>query len=455
MGKSTKKKKNRKRRRQRLILRVMFLLTLVLVCVSFAFFYPWDSNAPAAFSPPSVPVISMGDQGVLVENAVYVIESGLKQEKEAAEEQVKAEPVVMAFGGDICFYDEYANMHSLKNRGGSIESSISAELLERMRQADILMLNNEFAYSNRGVPLADKAFTFRSRPENVALLSEMGVDIVSLANNHVYDYGEDALFDTLDTLQGAGMPYVGAGRNLDEAAAPYYYEVKGRTIAFISATQVERNDAPDTKGATSVTAGTFRCFNNEEFDRLVQVIKEADAKADFTVVYIHWGTENTDELHWLQTKQAPLIVEAGADLIVGDHPHCLQGIEYIEGVPVFYSLGNFWFNSKTLDTGLLEVTLDEKGETICRFLPAKQHDCRTDMMSGEEKQRILLYLQCISPDVTIDAEGYIYDRPYEGPPIPYDEVQRVPPKREEPAPEVSPEEQNPEGQNLEGQIPQT
>ena len=454
MGKTTKKKINQKKKRQRLILRAVFFLTLVLVCACFAFFYPWDSKVLAAFSPPAVPVISMGDQRVLVENALYAIESSLKQEEEEAEEQVEVEPVVMAFGGDICFYDEYANMHALKSRGGSIESSISADLLERMRQADILMLNNEFAYSDKGASLADKAFTFRSRPENVALLSEMGVDIVSLANNHVYDYGEDALFDTLDTLQTAGMPYVGAGRNLDEAVAPYYYEVKGRTIAFISATQVERNDAPDTKGATSVTAGTFRCFNDEEFDRLVQVIKEADAKADFTVVYIHWGTENTDELHWLQTKQAPLMVKAGADLIVGDHPHCLQGIEYIEGVPVFYSMGNFWFNSKTLDTGLLEVTLDENGEAICRFLPAKQHDCRTDLMWGEEKQRILLYLQCISPDVTIDEDGYIYNRPYEGPPIPYDEVQRVPPKREEPAPEVSPEEQNLEGQNPEGQIPQ-
>lgn len=355
-----------------------------------------------------------------------------EQSEEAAQPEQEIKPVTMAFGGDICFHDEYANMYALRSRGGKIESSVSAELLAEMRGADILMVNNEFSYSDRGAPLPDKAFAFRSDPENVDLLHEMGVDIVSLANNHVYDYGEDALFDTLDTIKGAGIPYVGAGRNLDEASAPYYYEINGRTIAFLSATQVERNENPDTRGATEVTAGTFRCFTQEEFDRLLEAVREADQKADLTVVYIHWGTENTDELHWAQEWQAPELVEAGADLIVGDHPHCLQAVDYIDGVPVFYSLGNFWFNSKTLDTGLLKVVFDEKGNLTCQFLPAKQHDCRTDLETGEEKQRILDYLQCISPDVTIDADGYISNVPYSGPPIDYDRVQRLPQKPAEP-----------------------
>lgn len=370
------------------------------------------------------------------------------KEEEATEEAEKEEvilPVTMAFGGDICFYDAFANMHALKSRGGRMESSLSGELLLEMQNADILMLNNEFTYSDRGAPLPDKAFTFRSRPENVELLHEMGVDIVSLANNHVYDYGEDALFDTLDILKNAGVPYVGAGRNLDEAAAPYYFEMNGRKIAFVSATQVERNEMPDTKGAAEVTAGTFRCFTEEEFERLLDAVREADQNADLTVVYIHWGTENTDEMHWAQEWQAPEIVDAGADLIVGDHPHCLQKIEYIKGVPVFYSLGNFWFNSKTLDTGLLKVTYNADDGLVCQFLPAIQHDCRTDMVSGEEKQRILKYLQCISPNVTIDADGYISNAPYTGPPIDYDAVGRVPKKPQEP-------QQAPQGQPLpEGQ----
>lgn len=365
------------------------------------------------------------------ENTEAYLQGSAEKENAAEGEGAKEQEigtVTMAFGGDVCFHDAYANMQSLQKRGGKIESSISAELLAEMRQADILMLNNEFTYSKRGTPLQEKAFTFRSDPANVELLHEMGVDIVSVANNHVYDYGEDALFDTLDTLKNAGIPYVGAGRNLDEASAPFYYEINGRTIAYISATQVERNDNPDTRGATEVTAGTFRCFTKEEFNRLLEAVRSADQKADLTVVYIHWGTENTDELHWAQEWQAPELVAAGADLIVGDHPHCLQAIDYIDGVPVFYSLGNFWFNSKTLDTGLLKVVFDEKGNLTCQFLSAKQHGCRTDLETGEEKQRILDYLQCISPDVTIDADGYIRDVPYSGPPINYQDVQRLPQK---------------------------
>lgn len=340
------------------------------------------------------------------------------------EETIK--DVTMIFAGDICFYDAFANMSALRSRGGNIESSVDEKLLAKMRNADICMVNNEFAYSDRGTPLAGKTYTFRSNPSNVGLLSDMGVDLVSLANNHVYDYGEDALLDTLDILKGEGIAYVGAGRNLLEASAPYVAEINGRKIAFLSATQVERNTTPDTKGATDTAPGAFRCYTEEEFRNLTAAIEKMENEVDLTVVYIHWGTENTDELHWAQTDQAPKLVKAGADLIIGDHPHCLQNIEYIDDVPVIYSLGNFWFNSKTLDTGLFRVVYDVDGNLKCQFIPAKQHDCRTDLESGAEKQRILDYMQCISPNVTLDAEGNITNTPYTGPAIDYAAVERVP-----------------------------
>lgn len=346
-------------------------------------------------------------------------ESGL-----AEAERIK--DVTMVFTGDICFYDAFANMSALRSRGGNIESSVDEKLLSEMRNADICMVNNEFAYSDRGTPLAGKTYTFRSDPSNVGLLSDMGVDLVSLANNHVYDYGEDALLDTLDILKGEGIAYVGAGRNLSEASAAYVAEINGRKIAFLSATQVERNAKPDTKGATDGVPGTFRCYTEEEFRNLTDAIEKVENEVDLTVVYIHWGTENTDELHWAQTDQAPKLVKAGADLIIGDHPHCLQNIEYIDDVPIIYSLGNFWFNSKTLDTGLFKVVYDADGNLKCQFIPAKQHDCRTDLETGAEKQRILDYMQCISPNVTLDAEGNITNTPYTGPAINYAAVERVP-----------------------------
>lgn len=342
----------------------------------------------------------------------------------AKENNVK--DVTMIFAGDICFYDAFANMSALRSRGGNIESSVDEKLLAKMRDADICMVNNEFAYSDRGTPLVGKTYTFRSNPSNVGLLSDMGVDIVSLANNHIYDYGEDALLDTLDILKGEGIAYVGAGRNLSEASAAYVAEINGRKIAFLSATQVERNATPDTKGATDEAPGTFRCYTEEEFRNLTDAIEKVENEVDLTVVYIHWGTENTDELHWAQTDQAPKLVKAGADLIIGDHPHCLQNIEYIDDVPIIYSLGNFWFNSKTLDTGLFKVVYDADGNLKCQFIPAKQHDCCTDLETGAEKQRILDYMQCISPNVTLDAEGNITNTPYTGPAINYAAVERVP-----------------------------
>jgi poly-gamma-glutamate synthesis protein (capsule biosynthesis protein) len=273
-----------------------------------------------------------------------------------------------------------------------------------MQNADILMVNNEFPYSDRGTPLADKQFTFRAKPSTVSYLDDLGVDIVSLANNHAYDYGEQAFLDTMSTLEEAGIPYVGAGRNLEEASRPVYYIINNMKIAFISATQIERNDNPDTKGATDSSAGVFRCWNGE---KLLETIKDARENSDYVIVYLHWGTENDADIDWAQEKQAAEVAEAGADLIIGDHPHCLQPIGVVQGVPVIYSLGNFWFNSKTVDTGLLKVTLNQDGLQACQFIPCLQSACKTTLLQGSEKERVLAYMRSISTGVQIDGEGNV------------------------------------------------
>lgn len=427
----SKAKKRRKKRRQKEFL-IFFLIVLIgagliglAVAIYFTFSKVQNEEPEIAVEPPSANVMEQTQEEEEFEVTVVTDDSEEVYE-EPEETMPEVSDVTMIFTGDVCFHDAFANMNALRNRGGKIDSSVDTKLLDEMKSADICMVNNEFPYSDRGTPLPGKTYAFRSKPGNVGLLADMGVDIVSLANNHVYDHGEEALFDTLDTLEKAGVPYVGAGRNLSEASAAYFFEVGGRKIAFISATQVERNASPDTKGATESSAGAFRCFTDTEFQNLVTAIKKADAEADLTVVYIHWGTENTDELHWAQTDQAPKIVDAGADLVIGDHPHCLQNIDYIGDTPIIYSLGNFWFNSKTLDTGMFKVIYKADDSLQCQFIPAKQHDCKTDMESGAEKQRILDYMQCISPNVTLDSEGYITNTPYTGPKIDYAAVERVP-----------------------------
>lgn len=297
-------------------------------------------------------------------------------------------------------------MVHLRARKLGIAGVMSQDLLHLMQNADVFMINNEFPYSDRGTPLEGKQFTFRSKPENAGFLTDMGVDVVSLANNHAYDYGREALSDTFDTLRQLHIPYVGAGQDMEEASNAVFFVVNDYKIGILSATQIERLDNPDTKGATDTTPGVFRCWN---VDALLQKIEETRQECDYLVVYIHWGTENEAEIDWAQEKQAAQIAQAGADLIVGDHPHCLQKMALVNGVPVIYSLGNFWFNSKDLDTGLLQVTISVTGAFTpkVQFIPARQQNCETYLAAGPEKERILNEMRSLSTGITLDADGVL------------------------------------------------
>ena len=334
-----------------------------------------------------------------------LLQEALEQNQEVYLAECESQDTVtLLFAGDILMDDHYAVMSTFHNRGNDINQAFDQGLLEQMRNADIFMINNEFTFTSRGTPTVNKKFTFRANPGNVSMYEEMGVDIVSVANNHIYDYGEISLLDTLDTLEQAEIPYVGAGRNLQEAMTPVYYIANGMKIAFVSATQIERNSVPDTKEATQDSAGVLRCMNP---DNLLLVIEEAKKNSDYVILYIHWGTESQEAIDWLQEQQAPIYAQAGVDLIIGDHPHCLQKMDSVEGVPVIYSLGNFWFNSRTQNSCVVKVALRAGEMESFQFIPCRQSDCRTALLTGQEKTEVLDYMRTISPNVTIDEEGYV------------------------------------------------
>ena len=316
-----------------------------------------------------------------------------------------APEVTLAFTGDVNFADNWYNMlHYAKTAG--VEDCFDPLLLEEMRGADILLSNNEFAFSDRGAPMAGKQFTFCSRPENVELWQQLGVDIVGLANNHCFDYGADAFADTLTTLSDAGIAYVGAGADLEEAMTPRYFTVDGLTIGYVACTRAEKYVLTPEAGADS--PGVLRCYDPE---LAVQVIEEASSQCDHLVVYVHWGTEYSTQLEQAQTDLATLFAEAGADLIVGSHPHILQGAGWRGDVPVLYSLGNFWFNMETVDTALLTVTLTGPGaeNATVRLIPCIQTGGRTSVLTDEgEKARILDHLNSISESGWFDADGVLH-----------------------------------------------
>lgn len=324
-----------------------------------------------------------------------------------AEDEIKEEPsdVTLLFAGDILLDPGYAIYCQMQNRGGDITAAFSSDCLELMRGADYFMVNNEFPYGKGGSPLEEKQFTFRANPESVHYLLDMGVDGVSLANNHAFDYGETALLETFETLENAGIAYAGAGKNLEEAASPIIIEQNGQKIGIIASTQIERLDPPDTRGATDTLPGVFRCWDPA---KLLEVVSKTKEECDFVVVFVHWGTESDPNLDWAQKDQAIRIADAGADVIIGSHPHILQAVEYTGyngDTPVVYSLGNFWFNSKALHTALASVTFSPNEKPQVTIIPAMQEDCSVKLAEGPLKTEILDEINGMSINARLDENG--------------------------------------------------
>ena len=311
----------------------------------------------------------------------------------------------LCFAGDVSLSEGAVTTAQLDASDGDIAKCISPELLQIMRDADVMCLNNEFTYSDRGEPLSGKAYTFRAKPERVNVLHDMGVDMVQLSNNHAYDYGKSAFLDTLYTLEHAGIEYFGAGHNLEEAMEAVYVTLDDKVVAFVGASRAEKNKK--TPQATDTKPGILRCYDTELF---LESIKEADANADFVIAVVHWGTEYSYDLEEVQLTTGKEYLDAGADAIIGGHSHCLQGMEYYDGKPIVYSLGNYWFNSKTLDTMLIELHFygnDVENYLEMKMIPAIQKNATTNCVDEEEQARIFTFMESISINIEIDDEGIV------------------------------------------------
>lgn len=317
--------------------------------------------------------------------------------------------VTISFAGDVLLSEGCSVLNHVMRNNNDMTTSFDERLLSRMVDSDIFMLNNEFPYSQGGSPLPGKDYTFRADPVYAECLKGIGTDIVSLANNHAFDFGPDALDDTFKTLREIDMPYVGAGENIHEAVKPAYFHVEDKVICIIAATQIEGSmSIPHTRPATETENGVFRCVDTTQ---IKEVTEEAKSKSDFVIIFIHWGTEKTDVVREWQMQTARDLEGSGADLIIGAHSHCLQGIDYINDTPVFYSLGNYLFNSNKQDTCLVTLTLDisEQMPSIAslQFVPCIQNGGMTVEADEADKSRIIRYEQGISYHALLDENGYV------------------------------------------------
>ena len=324
-------------------------------------------------------------------------EGEAEEKGEEGENLEAAEEIHLAFGGDV-----YLSDHVLKAyQQGGIGGVLGESLRRQAEAADLFMVNEEFPFSLRGEPAPDKQYTFRLPPDKVSLFQEMGIDLVTLANNHGLDYGREALLDSLETLDGAGIAWVGAGENLDQAKAMKTFEIKGKTLGFLGATRV----IPVADwAASSSRPGMLSAYDPS---LLLEEIRKGKENCDFLVVYLHWGLEQKEMPEEYQRQMGRQCIEAGADLVIGSHPHVLQGLEYYQGKPIVYSLGNYVFGSSIPRTVLLTAVLGEEGLSL-QVIPATSSAGYTREITEESRrQELFSYLESISFGVEVDEEGRI------------------------------------------------
>lgn len=311
-------------------------------------------------------------------------------------------PIVLSFAGDVNLDESNPPAKKYDLAGKGIQGLFSEELIDHMKSADIFMLNNEFSYSLRGTKTPDKSYTFRADPSRVGILKDMGVDLVSLANNHALDYGQDALLDTFDTLDNAGIAYLGAGKDINRAKAPVFREIEGKKIAFLAASRVVfamNWYASDSKPGM---LGTY------DPAMLLESIKEAKANSDYVVIFVHWGVELADHPQDYQRSLARQYIDAGADAVIGCHPHVLEGFEFYKGKPIAYSLGNFLFTNRSNRSGLLKLYLDSDDTVRIQLLPVEYSDTYTYLLTDKKDQEDYYdYIKEISYDIAIDKDGYL------------------------------------------------
>jgi poly-gamma-glutamate capsule biosynthesis protein CapA/YwtB (metallophosphatase superfamily) len=262
------------------------------------------------------------------------------------------------------------------------DALVAPEVLAALDQADLVVLNLECCISERGRPwdAPGKPFFFRAPPRAVELLVLLGVDCVTLANNHALDYGFDALADTLDHLTGAGIVTVGAGADLEEARRPALLADGELRVAVVGVT----DHPPDFAAGPDRPGVAFADLARRVPDWLLETVRTADA--DAVMVMPHWGPNMTTEPVRHVRRAAAMLVEAGATLVAGHSAHVPHGV----AGPVLYDLGDFLDDYRVdprlrNDLGLLFLaTLDARGPTRLEALPLKLEFCHTRLAAGED-----------------------------------------------------------------------
>lgn len=276
--------------------------------------------------------------------------------------KANAETVSMAFVGDVML-DE--------TPGKVIKSGRDplAPFAAILGNADIRIGNLECVVASKGTPEPDKPYTFRAHPRTLKVLKRH-FDALALANNHSGDFGPEAFAEMLSLLKQQKIAYFGGGNNLAEAHKPLILEKKGLKIALLAYNAF----FPRSFEADFDKPG-IAWSEDEQVQLDIRRAREVD-HADLVIPVMHWGWEHEPMASERQQQLAKIMIDAGADAVVGGHPHVTQNIEHYRGKPIFYSLGNFvfdGFSDPANNTGwLLRLELDHQGVSAWRTIVAHQ-----------------------------------------------------------------------------------
>ena len=277
---------------------------------------------------------------------------------------------------------------------------------EVFAQGDLTFANLEAPLSRLGDPLPGKGIWLRGYPESIPALHRAGIDVVNMANNHILDFGRPALLDTLDGLRQGGILPFGAGRDEQEAHLPLFWEGAGFRIAFLGYTEYADIfwdwNHPETFAAGPDLPGVAGL----DPERMVREVRKIQGQADAVVVSIHWGPEYLPHPPPEHRHLALRLVEAGADVILGHHPHVLQSVEVHRDRPILYSLGNFIYDQTPLrrsETVIarLRWVLEDPAQVLpgrVEFVPFRIRDGQAVPAEGPEIDSIFDYLLEISAE---------------------------------------------------------
>jgi poly-gamma-glutamate synthesis protein (capsule biosynthesis protein) len=307
-----------------------------------------------------------------------------------------AQPITLTFTGDVMLAGGHARQHGTPWLLSGVKPVIQAD--------DLTIMNLECAVSKRG-SAEKKQFTFRANPSVLSGLRQTGVEAVTLANNHAMDYGKQALLDTVSLTRQSGLTAVGAGGNAKTAYRPAILQIGAQRVALIGVSRVLPYPhwfAGDGK------PGIASAYNPT---RLLAEIRSARKQADLVVLYIHWGIERAPRPAPYQRALARTCIDAGADLIIGSHPHVLQGFEYYRGKLIAYSLGNFIFNDHTGSTMMVQTTFAGRNLKSAKVIPCAYTGYRPVLQTKPAgKASLFSSLQARSYNVYISSNGQLANR---------------------------------------------